>query len=99
MARYEPRRSGTSGTHASFGTGILSCCLKKAQWVKRSFRKSIITSINKQLLSILGLFSNALLSNWYPAPFKDDGVRYCCAEQHIMRQKAAMFGDGASDLK
>lgn len=36
---------------------------------------------------------NAYLSNWYPSTFDDDGIRYCCSEQHIMRQKAVMFGD------
>ena len=35
----------------------------------------------------------AYLSNWYPVSFEDAGIRYACAEQHIMRQKALMFGD------
>ena len=36
---------------------------------------------------------NAYLSNWYPWPFEVDGMRYCCAEQYIMRSKAVLFGD------
>lgn len=42
---------------------------------------------------------NAYLSNWYPSAFEDDGIRYCCSEQHIMRQKAVMFGDEDSVTK
>ena len=36
---------------------------------------------------------NAYLSNWYPSHFEADGVHYCCAEQYLMRAKAAVFGD------
>ena len=40
---------------------------------------------------------NAYLSNWYPWPFEVDGMRYCCAEQYIMRSKAVLFGDPVMD--
>ena len=36
------------------------------------------------------------LSNWYPAPFTLDGVRYSSTEQYIMHEKCAIFGDGAA---
>ena len=42
---------------------------------------------------------NAYLSNWYPWPFEVDGMRYCCAEQYIMRSKAVLFGDPVMDKR
>ncbi|GIG61885.1 hypothetical protein Lfu02_62570 [Longispora fulva] len=34
------------------------------------------------------------LSQWWPAPFTVDGVRYPTAEHYMMAGKARMFGDG-----
>jgi ribA/ribD-fused uncharacterized protein len=33
------------------------------------------------------------LSQWYPAPFTVDGVRYATAEHYMMAGKARLFGD------
>jgi ribA/ribD-fused uncharacterized protein len=33
------------------------------------------------------------LSNWFPAPFEIDGVRYATTEHHMMAEKARCFGD------
>ena len=35
-----------------------------------------------------------VLSNFYDAPFRIDGVRYFCSEQFYMSEKAIYFGDG-----
>jgi len=40
------------------------------------------------------LFYNGVFSQWHPSPFEVDGVRYSCAEQYMMAQKARTFGDG-----
>ena len=37
--------------------------------------------------------STAYLSNWYPANFVVDGVKYWCTEQYMMAKKAELFGD------
>jgi ribA/ribD-fused uncharacterized protein len=34
------------------------------------------------------------LSQWWPAPFVVDGVRYATAEHFMMAEKARLFGDG-----
>ena len=34
------------------------------------------------------------LSNWFPAPFEVDGVRYPTTEHYMMAGKARLFGDG-----
>lgn len=34
-----------------------------------------------------------VLSQWYPAPFEVDGVRYLTAEHWMMAEKARLFGD------
>ncbi|MEH1016178.1 NADAR family protein [Micromonospora sp. CPCC 206060] len=34
------------------------------------------------------------LSQWWPAPFVVDGVRYATAEHYMMAGKARLFGDG-----
>src|SRR5580693_4608492 len=39
------------------------------------------------------LFWNEWPSNWTHAPFKLDGVKYNCTEQHMMAEKARLFGD------
>ncbi len=36
------------------------------------------------------------LSNWYPAAFTLDGIRFTSAEQYIMYRKCRIFGDEAS---
>jgi ribA/ribD-fused uncharacterized protein len=36
-----------------------------------------------------------VFSQWWPAPFKVDGVRYPTAEHFMMAQKARLFGDEA----
>jgi len=33
------------------------------------------------------------LSQWHMADFVVDGVKYCCAEQYMMSEKARLFGD------
>ena len=37
--------------------------------------------------------SDCYFSNWHPAEFEVDGVRYWCTEQYMMARKAALFGD------
>lgn len=37
------------------------------------------------------------LSQWYPAPFTVDGVRYATAEHYMMAGKARLFGDAAAE--
>ncbi len=39
------------------------------------------------------------LSQWYPAPFTVDGVRYATAEHYMMAGKARLFGDAAAERK
>jgi len=34
-----------------------------------------------------------MLSQWYPAPFEIDGIRYATAEHWMMAGKARLFGD------
>lgn len=36
------------------------------------------------------------LSQWYPAPFSVDGLRYATAEHWMMAEKARLFGDDAA---
>jgi len=36
------------------------------------------------------------LSQWYPAAFTEDGVRYATAEHYMMAGKARLFGDAAA---
>lgn len=42
---------------------------------------------------------NWVLSQWYPAPFLVDGVRYATAEHWMMSEKAKLFGDTATRAK
>ncbi|MEV5752126.1 NADAR family protein [Actinoallomurus sp. NPDC052308] len=37
------------------------------------------------------------LSQWYPAPFTVDGVRYATAEHYMMAGKARLFGDAEAE--
>ena len=37
----------------------------------------------------------ACFSQWYPSDFMIDGIRYNCAEQYMMAEKAGVFGDKA----
>ncbi|XP_074641948.1 protein irg-1-like [Tubulanus polymorphus] len=37
--------------------------------------------------------ANDVFSQWYQCSFEIDGIRYNCAEQYMMHQKAVMFGD------
>jgi ribA/ribD-fused uncharacterized protein len=37
------------------------------------------------------------LSQWYPAAFTVDGVRYATAEHHMMAAKARLFGDAEAE--
>lgn len=39
------------------------------------------------------LFWSGWPSQWYAADFSVDGVRYSCAEQFMMAEKARLFGD------
>lgn len=43
-------------------------------------------------------FLGGILSNWYPAEFTIDGVKYNCGEQYIMYQKAKLFNDSETAL-
>ncbi len=36
---------------------------------------------------------NGYLSNWYPAPFTAEGIKYVNTEQYMMAKKALLFGD------
>ena len=38
---------------------------------------------------------NDYLSNWYPAPFTSEGIRYANTEQYMMAKKALLFKDFA----
>ena len=38
-------------------------------------------------------FYGGVFSQWYPSPMVIDGVKYSCAEQYMMAQKARLFGD------
>ena len=38
-------------------------------------------------------FYGGVFSQWYPSPMVIDGVKYGCAEQYMMAQKARLFGD------
>lgn len=37
----------------------------------------------------------AVFGQWTPSPFEVEGVRYACAEQFMMAEKARLFGDEA----
>ena len=39
----------------------------------------------------------AVFSQWYPAPFEIDGIRYVTAEHYMMTEKAKLFG--ADDIR
>jgi ribA/ribD-fused uncharacterized protein len=39
------------------------------------------------------------LSQWYPAPFTVDGVRYATAEHYMMAGKARLFGDEEAERR
>ncbi|PZG03002.1 NADAR family protein [Micromonospora deserti] len=39
------------------------------------------------------------LSQWWPAPFTVDGLRFATAEHYMMWRKAALFGDQAAAAK
>lgn len=43
-----------------------------------------------------GTVDASCLSQWYPAPFEVDGVRYATAEHFMMASKARLFGDEAA---
>jgi len=38
-----------------------------------------------------------MLSQWWPAPFTVDGVRYPTAEHYMMAEKARLFGDAEAE--
>lgn len=42
-----------------------------------------------------GSIGSECLSQWWPAPFEVDGIRYATAEHHMMVGKARLFGDEA----
>jgi hypothetical protein len=44
-----------------------------------------------------GGVGKACLSQWYPAPFMVDGVRYATAEHYMMAGKARLFGDAEAE--
>jgi ribA/ribD-fused uncharacterized protein len=43
--------------------------------------------------------SSSPFSNWHPAEFIVDGVKYNCSEQYMMVQKAIMFKDDETAVK
>ena len=43
------------------------------------------------------LFWGGVLSNWFKSPFEIDGAVYNCVEQFMMRRKAVVFGDYATE--
>lgn len=43
-----------------------------------------------------GVVDKSCLSQWYPAPFELEGVRYTSAEHYMMAEKARLFGDSAA---
>jgi ribA/ribD-fused uncharacterized protein len=43
-----------------------------------------------------GRITASCLSQWWPAPFTVDGVRFGSAEHYMMWRKAMLFGDGAT---
>jgi ribA/ribD-fused uncharacterized protein len=43
-----------------------------------------------------GVVSSSCFSQWYPAPFHQDGVTYPTAEHYMMAEKARLFGDTAT---
>lgn len=44
-----------------------------------------------------GGVNKSCLSQWYPAPFTVDGVRYATAEHYMMAGKARLFGDAEAE--
>lgn len=44
-----------------------------------------------------GGVGRSCLSQWYPAPFTVDGVRYATAEHYMMAGKARLFGDAEAE--
>lgn len=46
-----------------------------------------------------GMVTKACLSQWYPCNFVVEGIRYNCAEQYMMAEKARIFGDAAARMK
>jgi len=42
-----------------------------------------------------GSIGSGCLSQWWPAPFVVDGIRYATAEHYMMTSKARLFGDDA----
>lgn len=46
-----------------------------------------------------GAPSKACFSQWFPAPFEVDGVRYATAEHWMMAEKARLFADEAALAK
>jgi ribA/ribD-fused uncharacterized protein len=46
-----------------------------------------------------GRLSVACFSQWYPAEFSVDGLRYATAEHWMMAEKARLFGDDAALAK
>ena len=46
-----------------------------------------------------GVVGSECLSQWYPAPFEVDGVRFATAEHSMMWGKARLFGDEEAAAK
>lgn len=57
----------------------------------------------QQKSDVIGFYlaeqQNGYLSNWYPAPFYLDGVRFENSEQYMMYRKAIQFGDTEIAMK
>lgn len=49
--------------------------------------------------SYVFFWKGSIYSQWYPSPFELDGMKFNCAEQWMMVNKALLFGDEKMALK
>jgi ribA/ribD-fused uncharacterized protein len=58
--------------------------------------QNIFFEAAKKLDEKFTFFWSGPFSNWHPSPFVTGGVTYNCSEQHMMAEKARLFGDTES---
>jgi ribA/ribD-fused uncharacterized protein len=58
-----------------------------------------VVSMSKPLYFYSHRKKEGFLSQFYPCTFEVDGETYCCAEQWMMAQKAALMGDTKTRVK